>query len=327
MTVLSALDSAGRRRSPATLPAYHTGRPPRNKGLQYPTDPPTVEEIVALMRHAREDRHGWRLRALIVVLWRAGLRIQEALSLSERDLDARRGSLIVRQAKGGRRREIGMDDWGWEQLRPWLAARVELPVGALFCVIDGPTRGRPWSSPAVRGEFRRLAAEAGVRRRFAPHQLRHAHAVDPRVGSRSLRARPDAKRAAAAYLRPRSGDSPDARGAGSGARRTPTRESMAKEGDVATQEIDTAKVEQFAERMVGAVNDGMLCVLASIGHQTGLFDALAALPPSTSQQIAEAAGLDEPYVREWLGAMAVGQIVEYEPRDETTRFHRSGPHA
>src|SRR5881397_245455 len=38
-----------------------------------------------------------------------------------------------------------MDAWGWEQLRPWLAARVELPIGPLFCVIDGRTRGRPWS--------------------------------------------------------------------------------------------------------------------------------------------------------------------------------------
>jgi Phage integrase family len=71
-----------------------------------------------------------------------------------------------------------MDDWGFEQLRPWLAARVELPIGPLFCVIDGPTRGRPWSSANVRVEFRRLAAHAGIRRRFAPHQLRHAHAVE-----------------------------------------------------------------------------------------------------------------------------------------------------
>jgi site-specific recombinase XerD len=80
--------------------------------------------------------------------------------------------------KGGRRREIGMDEWGWEQLRPWLSARAELPVGPLFCVVDGPTRGRPWSGAAVRSEFRRLAAQAGVRRRFAPHQLRHAHALE-----------------------------------------------------------------------------------------------------------------------------------------------------
>lgn len=83
MTALPVLDAAGRRRSPATLPGYHAGRPPRNKGRLYPADPPTVEEIVAVMRQASDDRHGWRLRALIVVLWRGGLRIQEALALGE----------------------------------------------------------------------------------------------------------------------------------------------------------------------------------------------------------------------------------------------------
>jgi integrase len=107
MTVATALDAAGRRRSPATLPGYHAGRPPRNKGQLYPADPPTVEEIIAVMRRAPDDRHGARLRALIVVLWRAGLRVQEALALGERDLDQRRGSLLVRRGKGGRRREVG----------------------------------------------------------------------------------------------------------------------------------------------------------------------------------------------------------------------------
>jgi integrase len=85
MTVLSVLDAVGRRRSPATLPGYHAGRPPRNKGMRYPDDPPTVEEIVAVMRHVPDDRHGRRVQAMIVVLWRAGLRIQEALALAERD--------------------------------------------------------------------------------------------------------------------------------------------------------------------------------------------------------------------------------------------------
>jgi site-specific recombinase XerD len=172
------LDAAGRRRSPATMPGFHAGRSPRNKGVRYPADPPTVEEIVAVMRAARETAHGHRLRGLIVVLWRAGLRIAEALALSEADLDRRRGALLVRCGKGGRRREVGMDEWAWEQLEPWTALRLELPVGPLFCVINGPTRGRPWSSAAARAELRRTAAAAGVRRRFAPHQLRHAHAVE-----------------------------------------------------------------------------------------------------------------------------------------------------
>jgi integrase len=115
---------------------------------------------------------------VIVVLWRAGLRIHEALALAEADLDARRGSLLVRRGKGGRRREVGMDDWAWEQLAPWLQVRVEPSVGPLFCVVNGPTRGRPWAAAAARSELRRVAREAGVRRRFAPHQLRHAHAVE-----------------------------------------------------------------------------------------------------------------------------------------------------
>jgi len=50
-----------------------------------------------------------------------------------------------------------MDEWGWEQLRPWLAARAELPVGPLFCIIDGRTRGRAWSAAGVRSGFRRVA--------------------------------------------------------------------------------------------------------------------------------------------------------------------------
>jgi site-specific recombinase XerD len=73
--------------------------------MRYPADPPTVDEIVAVMRHAGEDRHGRRLRALIVVLWRAGLRIQEALTLTETDLDERRGSVLVRHGKNDKRRE------------------------------------------------------------------------------------------------------------------------------------------------------------------------------------------------------------------------------
>ena len=130
------------------------------------------------MRAAGEAAHGRRLRGLIVIMWRAGLRIQEALTLTEGDLDQRRGSVLVRRGKGGRRREVGMDAWGWEQLEPWLDNRRRLPIGPLLCVVNGPTRGRQWSPAAARAELRRTASAAGVRRRFAPHQLRHAHAVE-----------------------------------------------------------------------------------------------------------------------------------------------------
>ncbi len=178
MTTIAAIDVAGRPRSPATFPGYLAGRSPRNKGRRYPADPPRVEEIVAVMRHAGNRAAGARLRGLVVVLWRAGLRINEALMLVEADLEPGRGALLVRHGKGGKRRQVGMDDWGWEHLRPWIERRLEFPVGPLFCVINGPTAGRPWSAAAARAQFRRLARQAGVRRRFAPHQLRHAHAVE-----------------------------------------------------------------------------------------------------------------------------------------------------
>jgi SAM-dependent methyltransferase len=77
--------------------------------------------------------------------------------------------------------------------------------------------------------------------------------------------------------------------------------------------LDRTRADAFAQRALGIVNDAFLALGLSVGHQAGLFDTLAALPPSTSQQIAAAAGLNERYVREWLGAMAVGRIVEYDP--------------
>ena len=178
MESVGLLDRAGRRRSQATLSGFHQGRVPRNKGLRYPPDPPPVEEIIAVMRAAGDGPEAIRLRGLIIVLWRAGLRISEALALAETDLDRQRGAVLVRAGKGGRRREVGMDRWAWEQLDPWLELRRTLPVGALFCVLRGPTRGRPCSPAGIRAQLHRTALDAGVRRRFAPHQLRHAHAVE-----------------------------------------------------------------------------------------------------------------------------------------------------
>jgi 2-polyprenyl-3-methyl-5-hydroxy-6-metoxy-1,4-benzoquinol methylase len=84
-----------------------------------------------------------------------------------------------------------------------------------------------------------------------------------------------------------------------------------------TWELDQAKSEAFAERMISILNDAALALMTSIGHRTGLFDAMAGLPPSTSQQIADTANLNERYVREWLGAMVVGRIVEDYPEDGT----------
>jgi 2-polyprenyl-3-methyl-5-hydroxy-6-metoxy-1,4-benzoquinol methylase len=84
-----------------------------------------------------------------------------------------------------------------------------------------------------------------------------------------------------------------------------------------TREMDQRKAEEFAGRMLEVLNAGALAIMTSIGHRTGLFDAMAGLAPSTSEQIASAAGLNERYVREWLGAMVVGGTVEHDAESGT----------
>jgi 2-polyprenyl-3-methyl-5-hydroxy-6-metoxy-1,4-benzoquinol methylase len=86
------------------------------------------------------------------------------------------------------------------------------------------------------------------------------------------------------------------------------------------QQFDQAKAEAFAGRLLEVLNGGAIALMISIGHRTGLFDAMAGLKPSTSEEIAEVSGLQERYVREWLGAMVVGRIVEHDPEDRTYRL-------
>ena len=74
-----------------------------------------------------------------------------------------------------------------------------------------------------------------------------------------------------------------------------------------TTVLDATRTREFAGQALGMVNGGFLSLMLSVGHRTGLFDTLAVLPPSTSDQIAAAAGLNERYVREWLGAMVTGR--------------------
>ena len=84
-----------------------------------------------------------------------------------------------------------------------------------------------------------------------------------------------------------------------------------------TQELDAAATAAFGEQIRTVMNNAFTALAVSIGHQTGLFDTMATLPPATSEQIAAAAGLNERYVREWLGAMVVGRVVRYDPAERT----------
>jgi ubiquinone/menaquinone biosynthesis C-methylase UbiE len=77
--------------------------------------------------------------------------------------------------------------------------------------------------------------------------------------------------------------------------------------------FDQAKAEAFAGRVLTALNNGALCLMVSIGHRTGLFDIMSQSPPARSEEIAARAGLNERYVREWLGAMVTGGVVDFDP--------------
>ena len=84
--------------------------------------------------------------------------------------------------------------------------------------------------------------------------------------------------------------------------------------------------EAFTERMIAAIDGASLALLLSIGHQTGLLDTMAELPAATSAQIAQAAGLNERYVREWLAGMTTGRVVDYDAETATYSLpaHRAG---
>jgi 2-polyprenyl-3-methyl-5-hydroxy-6-metoxy-1,4-benzoquinol methylase len=95
-----------------------------------------------------------------------------------------------------------------------------------------------------------------------------------------------------------------------------------------TASIETASEtgDEFSERIVAAIDGASLALLLSIGHQTGLLDTMAGLAPATSTQIAEAARLNERYVREWLAGMTTGRVVDYDAHTATYSLpaHRAG---
>lgn len=90
-------------------------------------------------------------------------------------------------------------------------------------------------------------------------------------------------------------------------------------------QFDSLKADGFADRLVGALNEGALCVLLSIGHRTRLFDHLEGQPPMSSHSLAKRADLDERYVREWLNGLVVSKVINYDP--DTKQYTLPHEHA
>jgi site-specific recombinase XerD len=138
----------------------------------------TRQDVEALLRVcSRRAPTGVRNRALIVLLWRCGLRISEALDLRPKDIDLDQGTVIVQRGKGGKRRVVGIDAGALAVVARWLEVRAKLGITSsrpLICTLQG---GHVDPSYA-RHLLPRLARRAGVERRVHPHGLRHAHAVE-----------------------------------------------------------------------------------------------------------------------------------------------------
>src|SRR6185312_6874794 len=171
--------------SPITFPEYRTGKRPPNYGLKFPAEVLTPDEVNRLINACpRRGPSGLRNRALIVLLWRSGLRCSEALSLYPKDVDADNGLLNVLRGKGGKRRAVGIDPMALAVLERWLEKRRQLGISTyapLFCTIahdelGGP--GRPLRSAYVRSMFKRVGRRAGIAKRVHPHGLRHTHAFE-----------------------------------------------------------------------------------------------------------------------------------------------------
>jgi hypothetical protein len=157
-------DVTGRLRSPAATPGHWAGCAPPNKGQRYPADPPTVEEIILVMRQAGPGPYADRTRGLIAILWRAGLRISEALALTESDLDPKTGSVLRIRVMIRRKSDCG----GQRPPRPLLAvAGLGLGDGGRHHWACRASDARPLSptSRPRRRRFTGAARQAAVGRR------------------------------------------------------------------------------------------------------------------------------------------------------------------
>jgi site-specific recombinase XerD len=149
------------------------------KGAKYPAEPLSAAEVRSLLAVCdRSTLTGARNYALVVLLWRTGLRCSEALDLRPSDVDSGAGTVRVLNGKGRKARTVGIDDAALEVLDTWLAARSAAGIGdgPLFCTRAG---GR-LANRYVRALMARLGEKAGVQHRVHAHGLRHSMAVELR---------------------------------------------------------------------------------------------------------------------------------------------------
>ena len=155
-----------------------TDHVPANKGRKLPPEPLSPDEVKALIRAcSKRAATGIRNRALIVMLYRAGLRISEALALLPKDLDPANSTIRVLHGKGDHDRVVGLDAGAWAILQLWLDRRAAIGINGHSPGVLYP-QGPPMKSAYVRTLLPRLARKAGIDKRVHAHGLRHTHAFE-----------------------------------------------------------------------------------------------------------------------------------------------------
>ena len=148
---------------------------------RYPAEVLTRREIEAILEACgSESWTGRRNHALLVLLWRTGVRVSEALALRPCDVDLERGAVRVLRGKGGRARTVGMDQLGIGAMRPWMEEHRERGHHAGEPVFVTAS-GRPVSQGYLRRRLPELARAAGIHKRVHAHGLRHTHASELRA--------------------------------------------------------------------------------------------------------------------------------------------------
>lgn len=147
---------------------------------RFPVEVLSRDEIERLLKACAQTPAGIRNKALIATLYRAGLRIREALSLKLKDLDPASGAIRVLNGKGGKARTVGMDGQAFAILNQWLEIRARRRISdqaPVFCMLDGT----PLNPSYIRVLFPRLGCKAGIAKRVHPHGFRHTHAAELRA--------------------------------------------------------------------------------------------------------------------------------------------------
>lgn len=186
------LDRLGRPYPLIALPELRLGVRPANAGKKYPPEPLTKDEVLRLLAAFRGGRIGDRNRAAVVIMWRAGLRLQETLDLEPRDLDLDGGVITVREGKGRKFRRVGIDPWGAGVVARWMEHRAELLGdeawrGKVFITVAKGFGHAPLQAPSLREAIKHAGVKAKITKHVHPHGLRHSFADDLMRDGKELR--------------------------------------------------------------------------------------------------------------------------------------------